>query len=86
VVADDGLPRDRVAALVAGLVDRSLVARHGPGRFRLLETLRAYAAERLRVSGEAAALARRHAEAVVAAAEEFDAAMSGPARPPRYGR
>jgi predicted ATPase/DNA-binding SARP family transcriptional activator len=45
VAADERLPRSRVAALLAGLVDRSLVSRHGPGRFRLLETVRAYASE-----------------------------------------
>jgi predicted ATPase/DNA-binding SARP family transcriptional activator len=45
VAADGRLPRARVAALLAGLVDRSLVSRHGPGRFRLLETVRAYASE-----------------------------------------
>ncbi|MFC7527481.1 BTAD domain-containing putative transcriptional regulator [Actinoplanes sp. GCM10030250] len=45
VAADGRLPRPRVAGLLAGLVDRSLVARHGVGRFRLLETVRAYASE-----------------------------------------
>ncbi|MEV6303987.1 BTAD domain-containing putative transcriptional regulator [Actinoplanes sp. NPDC051861] len=45
VAADEMLPRARVAGLLAGLVDRSLVARHGAGRFRLLETVRAYATE-----------------------------------------
>ncbi|MEU4427353.1 hypothetical protein AB0F81_42580 [Actinoplanes sp. NPDC024001] len=45
VAADEMLPRARIAALLAGLVDRSLVARHGPGRFRLLETVRTYATE-----------------------------------------
>jgi tetratricopeptide (TPR) repeat protein len=67
-----------VAPLVAALVDRSLVARHGAGRYRLLETLRAYAAERLGDSGEGPALADRHAAAVVAAAERLDRAMAGP--------
>ncbi|GAA0799049.1 BTAD domain-containing putative transcriptional regulator [Spirilliplanes yamanashiensis] len=76
VIADDELPRARVAPLVACLVDRSLVARHAPGRFRLLETVKAYAAERLREAGED--LAGRHAAAVVAVAEELDATLAGP--------
>jgi predicted ATPase len=78
VVADDGLPSRRVAAVLADLVDRSLVTRHGPGRYRLLETLRVYAGERLLHSGELGALQRRHARAVVAAAEAEDLRMFGP--------
>jgi hypothetical protein len=79
VTADDTLPRRRVAGVLAALVDRSLVTRHTPGRYRLLETLRAYADERLTRSGEAGAVLRRHARAVVAAAETEDARLIGPA-------
>jgi hypothetical protein len=75
VVADAALPRSRVAAGLAALVDRSLVSRAGPERFRLLETVRAYARE---LDPGAVELRRRHAEAVVAAAEELDRALRGP--------
>jgi len=46
------------------LIDRSLVtlAQHEPPRYRLLETLRLYAMEKLQASGEAAAIAERHAQ------------------------
>jgi non-specific serine/threonine protein kinase len=50
---------------VANLVDKSLIAPESSetiGRWRLLETTRAYAIERLYESGEAAHAARRHAE------------------------
>jgi predicted ATPase/DNA-binding SARP family transcriptional activator len=68
VAADDTVPRRRVAAVLAALVDRSLVTRHGPDRYRLLETLRAYADEQLTRSGEAGATLRRHARTVTDAA------------------
>ena len=50
---------------IASLVAKSLVSRDGSspaGRWRLLETIRAYALEKLADSGEADAAARRHAE------------------------
>ncbi len=53
-----------VAECVANLVDKSLITpdRVDAGRWRLLETTRAYAAEKLLESGEAGQVARRHAE------------------------
>lgn len=64
-----------VLDLVAALVDRSLVVMHesaGRARYRLLETVRQYAAERLRAAGEEQEQRGRHAAyfvAFVAAAE-----------------
>jgi predicted ATPase len=78
VAADDEVPRARVAGVLAALVDRSLVVRHGPRRYRLLETVRAYAGEHLAGSPDATPTYRRHAAAMVAAAEELDARMHGP--------
>src|SRR5262249_48658308 len=55
-----------VLELLPRLVDKSLVLaedqRAGGPRYRLLETLRQYAAERLAAAGEAAALPERHAD------------------------
>ena len=54
--------------VLADLVDKSLVTatvdhtRPGPSRYALLETVRAYARERLAERGETAVLRRRHAE------------------------
>jgi predicted ATPase/DNA-binding SARP family transcriptional activator len=50
IVADEDLPAHRIADLVARLADRSMLSRPGPvgvGRYRMLETLRSYAASRL---------------------------------------
>ena len=107
VVAEPGLPRSRVAAVIAALVDRSLVSRAGAARFRLLETVRAYVRQHPAADDDlhppvgdglhpavgggprspvgdglgpagVGGLRRRHAEAVVAAAEVLDLALRGP--------
>ncbi|MEU4557089.1 BTAD domain-containing putative transcriptional regulator [Actinoplanes sp. NPDC023936] len=87
VTADEWLPRARIAGLLAGLVDRSLVVRHGAGRFRLLETVRAYALEQAgaglaagpvrHAAAEFTGILQRHAAAMAAAAEELDSRMRG---------
>jgi predicted ATPase/DNA-binding winged helix-turn-helix (wHTH) protein len=65
VVADAGISTSEVYTCVASLVAKSLVTA-GPGatmrRYRLLETTRAYALEKLVQSGEFDVVARRHAE------------------------
>ncbi|MFB9197439.1 BTAD domain-containing putative transcriptional regulator [Actinomadura verrucosospora] len=61
---------------LAGLVDRSLVvAGEGP-RYRLLETVAAYGAERLREAGEEERARRRHADYYIRLAESAD--LRGP--------
>ncbi|HVW41891.1 MAG TPA: BTAD domain-containing putative transcriptional regulator [Amycolatopsis sp.] len=47
--------------VLTGLADKSLIEVHG-GRFSMLETVRAYAHDRLTESGEFDTVARRHAE------------------------
>jgi tetratricopeptide (TPR) repeat protein len=75
VCADDALPRAVVADVLARLVEKSLVTADAgtsrDRRYRLLETVRMYARERLDESGEAGALAERHAYWVLALAEEL---------------
>src|SRR5881396_1357103 len=65
IVANSDLPVSQVPECVAGLVGRSLVSTL-PGelsmQYRLLETTRAYALEKLTESGESQPVARRHAE------------------------
>jgi predicted ATPase len=68
-------PDERMEALdvVTSLVDKSLLredAAGGAPRFRMLETIRQFAAERLEASEDAARLRTRHAAAVLAFAEE----------------
>ena len=75
VCADADVPRPHVLDLLAGLVDRSLVtvAAGGPEpRYRLLESVAAYAAERLREAGEDAAVRRRHLDHYTDLAERAD--------------
>jgi predicted ATPase/class 3 adenylate cyclase len=56
---------------IQSLVDKSLV-RHHEERFRMLETIREFAVERLRTSGEAGEMERRHADYFLAMAEEAE--------------
>ena len=68
VAADDGLDGFEVVDAVSSLVAKSLVSAD-PGaerpRYRLLETGRAYALEKLDAAGETPAFQRRHAEWVL---------------------
>jgi len=72
VCAEDPLVRQEAVALLARLIDKSLVhVEEGPGdrRYRLLETIRQYAAERLADAGEREAFERRHRDWYVELAE-----------------
>jgi len=65
VVASPGLAPSEVVDGLSSLVTKSLVAAEVDGtiaRYRLLDTTRAYALEKLAESGELEAVARRHAE------------------------
>lgn len=65
VCAAEDLSSDLIAELILRLVDKSLLVaeedERGRHRFRMLETLREYAQERLHASGNSDALLRRHA-------------------------
>jgi predicted ATPase/DNA-binding SARP family transcriptional activator len=64
VCADELLPTTAILDVLTGLVEKSLVAVDDSEevyRYRLLEPVRQYAAERLREAHEAAVLAERHA-------------------------
>jgi len=70
-----------VLDLLSQLVDKSVVTAegfHGPGRYRFLETVREYATEELRDSGELAALQRRHARWFARRAESVRPEVLGP--------
>ncbi len=76
VCADEQIPVSRVLDLLAALIDKSLVALEdelgGDARYRLLDTIRQYAADRLADSGEAAAIRDRHLRCLLAFAEDTD--------------
>jgi predicted ATPase len=72
-----GLTGDAAADLLAGLVDRSLAVlatagTGGPARYRMLDTIRAYGAERLAEAGESGRLDRAHAAYFLELAETAD--------------
>jgi predicted ATPase/DNA-binding CsgD family transcriptional regulator len=76
VAADPHLPRGQVAGHLGALVDKSMVqfgdAGAGAGRYRLLETVRQFAADQLEVLGRSTAQAARsrHLDYYLALAEE----------------
>ena len=74
VCSDHHIDRNHVVDLVASLTDHSLVVPldiHGERRFGFLETLHAYAEERLAEAGEEAAIRARFFEWALSFAESF---------------
>jgi predicted ATPase/DNA-binding CsgD family transcriptional regulator len=73
ICAGPDMPASGVLDLLAALVDKSLVVREpevlGQARYRLLDTIREYAAERLAMAGETAACQRRLRDYTVGVAE-----------------
>jgi predicted ATPase/class 3 adenylate cyclase len=81
VVPDDRVLREDVLDVVAGLVEKSLAAIEiDTGRYRMLDTVRHYALERLAESGEGADVRLRHCEYFVGLAEQARAAPRGDER------
>lgn len=75
VCSDGTIDEIAVLDLVSSLVDKSLVHAEPAGngtRYRLLESMRQYARERLTELGEYAAVAHAHATAFLTLAEELD--------------
>ncbi len=89
VCGRDGFGADAFVDLLASLVEKSLVVAeetNGVARYRLLETLRAYGAERLAHSGEEQAVRKRHLRwyaGVAAAAPAFVGAVTQHSADPR---
>jgi predicted ATPase/DNA-binding CsgD family transcriptional regulator len=90
ICAGAGLEQDSVLPLLLRLVDTShvvVVDEHAEHlRYRLLETLRQYGAEKLREAGEEAVLRRRHLEWFARLAEQAEDAMWGPQQPVWFER
>ena len=82
VGAGGDIEEEDVLELLSYLVDKSLVVTEESwergARYRLLEPVRQYAREKLRVSGEAEAVGRRHAEFFFALAEEAELELIRP--------
>src|SRR5215471_3113349 len=74
VCSDEAIGADAVLGLLISLIDKSLVVLDGEAagdaRYRLLDTIKQYAAERLEAAGEKDALALRHRDCILALVEE----------------
>ena len=80
VCEGDGLERLSILDLLTGLVDKSLVMVDDDGpvaRYRLLETIRQYAALRLADSGDEARTRTRHRDVHLALAERIEPRLFG---------
>jgi predicted ATPase/DNA-binding CsgD family transcriptional regulator len=82
----EAIGADEVLGLLISLIDKSLVVLDGEAagdaRYRLLDTIREYAAERLAAAGEQDALALRHRDCILALVEHTAATMFSRGEPP----
>jgi len=81
-----GIPADAVLGLLISLIDKSLVVLDGEAagdaRYRLLDTIREYAAERLAAAGEQPQLALRRRDCILALVEDTTRGMFNRGAPP----
>jgi DNA-binding CsgD family transcriptional regulator/tetratricopeptide (TPR) repeat protein len=86
VCSDEAIPADAVLGLLISLIDKSLVVLDGEAagdaRYRLLDTIREYAAERLAAAGEVSSLSLRHRDCILALVEETADRMFNRGDPP----
>ncbi len=77
----EGIGEEDVLDLLSGLVDKSLVVTEagaeGAARYRMLEPVRQYGAEKLEGSGEEQEIRRRHAAFFLRLAEEAEPELKG---------
>jgi len=81
ICSGDGVEASEILNLLTRLVDKSLViaeTQGGEARYRLLETVRQHARERLTESGESTNAATRHRDWYLMFAEQADAKRGGP--------
>jgi predicted ATPase/class 3 adenylate cyclase len=81
VITSEGLEPADVVDVLAHLVDKSLLVAEDQGgmtRYRLLETIRQYAQDRLEVDGDADRVRSRHAELYAGFAAEAGQGLRGP--------
>jgi predicted ATPase/DNA-binding CsgD family transcriptional regulator len=83
VCAGDGIEREQVLDVVAGLVDKSILIREDQEQgmracYRLLDTIRHYGREVLRTAGTETALRRRHRDYYLGLVERGEAEWFGP--------
>jgi predicted ATPase/class 3 adenylate cyclase/DNA-binding CsgD family transcriptional regulator len=89
ICGGDGVEASEVLDLLARLVDKSLVVFEEQGaeaRYRLLETVRQYAGDKLVASGEVEAVRTRHVDTFLGLAEATEPELEGPAQMARLRR
>jgi non-specific serine/threonine protein kinase len=89
VCAGDGIDASDVFEQLTSLVDKSLVVtdeQAGATRYRMLETVRQYALDRLRDSGEESRWRGSHLACFVALGEEFFEGVEGPKQQSWFSR
>ena len=83
ICSDEGIEEYKVLDLLTGLVDKSMVAveeQTGEARYRLLETVRQYARDKLLESEEGEGLRARHLDWFLDLAERAEPELRGPDR------
>ena len=79
VGAEELVAKDDVVYLLIALIDKSLVSADENGdRYRMLETVREYAREKLAASGDVAAIRERHRAFFLALVEDAEPKLIGP--------
>jgi predicted ATPase/DNA-binding CsgD family transcriptional regulator/DNA-binding Xre family transcriptional regulator len=86
ICSDEVIPEGAVLGLLVSLIDKSLVAVDGEvaggARYRLLDTIKEYAAERLAAAGEKDALSLRHRDYILGLVEQTASRMFNRGEPP----
>lgn len=83
VCGGDSIAKDEVVYVLIGLIEQSLVIADEDGdRYRMLETVREYAREKLTSSGKTEAVIQRHRDFYLALAEETEPNRAGEAAGP----
>jgi predicted ATPase/DNA-binding CsgD family transcriptional regulator len=81
ICSDQSLDQSQILSLLSSLIDKSLVVAEtltrAQAHYRLLETVREYALEKLNEAGETAQMRDRHLEQFVARAEEIEPKLAG---------
>jgi predicted ATPase/DNA-binding CsgD family transcriptional regulator len=82
VCAGEGISAEEIVDLLTSLVNKSLVVaetlKRGAARYRMLETIRQYAHDRLHEQGEGEAIRNRHLDYFLAFAEDVEPKLHGP--------
>ena len=83
VAAGGGIPAGQAGEVITGLVDKSVVLPAGPGRYRLLDSVRAYGADRLAEAGESSEYRLRHLTRYLSLVSEFSHRLMADGQPGR---